>query len=71
MLDLAERTLQSALKDKPEMDDEKKALLYELGTVQEQSNKAAEAIEQYKLIYEVDIDFKDVADKVDAYYSTL
>ena len=71
MLDLAERTLQSAIKDKPNFDEEKKELVYSLGVVQEQSGKAAEAIEQFKLIYEIDIDFKDVADKVDQYYANL
>ena len=69
MLDLAERTLQSAVKDKPELDDEKKELLYDLGVVLEKSGKSAEAIEQFKRIYEIDISFKDVANKVDQYYS--
>ena len=71
MLDLAERTLQSAIKEKTHFDDEKKELVYELGVVQEKSGKAAEAIEQFKLIYEIDIDFRDVGDKVDQYYSNL
>ena len=31
--------------------------------------KKEEAIEQFKLIYETDIGYKDVAAKVDAYYS--
>lgn len=71
MLDLAERTLQSAVKDKPELDDEKKELLYDLGTVLEKSGKNAEAIEQFKRIYEIDIGFKDVANKIDQYYSKI
>jgi predicted Zn-dependent protease len=71
MLDLAERTLQSALKDKEGFDAEKKELLYVLGSVQEESGKGSEAIEQFKLIYEMDIDFKDVAEKVDQYYANL
>ena len=32
-------------------------------------NKREEAIEQFKQIYEMDIGYKDVAAKVDAYYS--
>ena len=32
-------------------------------------DKKEEAIEQFKLIYEVDIGYKDVAAKVDKYYS--
>ena len=71
MLDLAERTLQAAIKDRPHLDDEKKELVYALGLVQEKSGKSTEAIEQFKLIYEVDIDFKDVGEKVDQYYSNL
>jgi hypothetical protein len=31
--------------------------------------KKAEAVEQFKLIYEMDIGYKDVAAKVDAFYS--
>ncbi len=71
MLDLAERTLKSAVQDKAELDDEKKELLYDLGAVLEKSGKSAEAIEQFKRIYETDIAFKDVADKVDQHYANL
>ena len=71
MLDLAERTLQSAIKDKVQFDDEKKDLVYTLGSVLEQAGKGSEAIEQFKLIYEIDIDFKDVGEKVDQYYANL
>jgi hypothetical protein len=31
--------------------------------------KKEEAIEQFKLIYELDISYKDVAAKVDAFYA--
>jgi tetratricopeptide (TPR) repeat protein len=67
--DLAARTFQNALKEKPTFDDEKKELIYELGSVLEKLGKVEEAIEQFKLIYEVDIGYRDVAAKVDAYYS--
>jgi tetratricopeptide (TPR) repeat protein len=67
--DLAARTFQNALKDKQGFDDEKKELLYELGCVLEKLGKAGDAIEQFKLIYEADIGYRDVAAKVDAYYS--
>jgi tetratricopeptide (TPR) repeat protein len=69
MFDLAARTFQNALKEKPGFDDEKKELIYQLGSVLEKMNKRDEAIEQFKQIYEVDIGYKDVAAKVDAYYS--
>jgi len=69
MNDLAARTLQDAIKEKPIFDDEKKELVYQLGSVLEKMNKGEEAIEQFKQIYEMDIGYKDVAAKVDAYYS--
>lgn len=70
MHDLAARTLQTALKEKPVFDDEKKELLYELGVVLEKMGRPAEAIEQFKLIYENDIGFRDTAARVDAYYAS-
>jgi len=69
MNDLAARTLQNAIKEKLVFDDEKKELIYALGTVLEKMGKAEEAIDQFKLIYETDIGYRDVAAKVDAYYS--
>jgi tetratricopeptide (TPR) repeat protein len=69
MNDLAARTLQNALKEKPVFDDEKKDLIYQLGSILEKMGKKEEAIEQFKQIYEIDIGYKDVAAKVDAYYS--
>lgn len=69
MNDLAARTIQNALKEKPVFDDEKKELIYQLGCVLEKMSKKEEAIEQFKQIYEVDIGYKDVAAKVDAYYA--
>jgi tetratricopeptide (TPR) repeat protein len=69
MNDMAARRLQDALKEKPNFDDEKKELIYQLGSVLEKMGKKEEAIEQFKQIYEVDISYKDVAAKVDAYYS--
>ncbi len=70
MLDLAARTFQNAIKEKEGFDDEKKEIIYALGCVLEQMKKTDLAIEQFKLIYEIDIGYQDVAAKVDAYYST-
>jgi tetratricopeptide (TPR) repeat protein len=69
MNDLAARKLQDAIKEKPVFDDEKKELTYQLGIVLEKMGKKEEAIEQFKMIYEEDIGYKDVAAKVDAFYS--
>jgi cytochrome c-type biogenesis protein CcmH/NrfG len=69
MLDLAARTLQNALKEKPVFDEEKKALHYQLGCVLERMQQPGAAVEQFKLIYENDVGYRDVADKVDAHYA--
>lgn len=69
MYDLAARTLQNAIKEKTVFDEEKKDLIYNLGCVLEGMGKREEAVEQFKLIYETDIGYKDVAAKVDAFYA--
>jgi tetratricopeptide (TPR) repeat protein len=69
MNDLAARTLQNAIKEKVLFDEEKKDLIYSLGCVLEKMGKKDDAIEQFKQIYESDIGYRDVAAKVDAYYS--
>jgi tetratricopeptide (TPR) repeat protein len=68
MFDLAARTLQSAIKEKPVFDEEKKDLVYNLAGVFENLGKKEEAFEQLKLIYEVDSAYKDVAPRVEKYY---
>jgi len=70
MNDLAAKKLQEAIREKPTFDEEKKELIYQLGSVLEQMGKGEEAIEQFKLIYEQDIGYKDVEKKVNDYYSS-
>jgi tetratricopeptide (TPR) repeat protein len=67
--DLAATTLQEAIKEKLVFDDEKKELLYNLGCVFEKMDKKEDAIAQFKQIYAVDADYKDVSKKMDDYYS--
>ena len=69
MNDSAVRTLQNAIKEKPAFDDEKKDLIYHLGCVFEKMGKKAEAIEQFLIIYESDVTYRDVGAKVDAHYA--
>jgi tetratricopeptide (TPR) repeat protein len=69
MFDLAARTLQNAIKEKVVFDDEKKDLIYNLGCVLDAMGKKEEAVEQFKIIYETDIGYRDVAAKVDAFYA--
>jgi hypothetical protein len=68
-MDLAARTFQNAIREKEVFDEEKKELIYELGEVLTRMNKPEEAIEQFKLIYEVDIGYRDVATRIDAHYA--
>ena len=68
MFDLAAENLQDAIKEKQVFDEEKKDLVYQLGTVLESMGKKSEAVEQYKLIYKVDASYRDVDAKVVASY---
>jgi Tfp pilus assembly protein PilF len=67
--DMAARQLQNALKEKPVFDDEKKEMTYALAGVLEKMGKLTEADDLYKLVYEVDMGFKDVSAKVEASYN--
>ena len=69
MNDSAVRTLQNAIKEKAALDDEKKDLIYNLGCVYEKMGKKAEAIEQFLVLYESDVNYRDVGAKVDAHYA--
>lgn len=69
MNDLAIRTFEEAIKEKPVLDEEKKELVYNLACVLEKTGKRDEAIKQFEQIYAVDIGYKDVASKVDAFYA--
>ena len=71
MNDMAAGTLQKALDKKEIMDDEKIDLHYQLGCVLDSMDRTRESIDQFKLIYERDIGYRDVAERVDAYYSNL
>ena len=51
------------------MDDTKKDVIYELGTCLELMGKSDAAIDEFKSIYSEDIGFRDVADKINAFYA--
>lgn len=70
MNDSAVRTLQNAIKEKPAFDEEKKDLMYNLGCVFEKVGKKAEAMEQFLVLYESDVTYRDVGAKVDAHYAS-
>lgn len=68
MNDMAAAKLQEAIKEKLVFDDEKKEMIYTLGGVFDKMGKKEESIEQYKIIYQTDSGYKDVADIVEKYY---
>ena len=51
------------------MDERKKEAIYELGCCYASMNKNQEAMEEFKLVYSADISFRDVADKINAFYN--
>lgn len=69
LFDLAVSQLKTAKAELASMDDTKKDIVYELGTCFELMGKADEAIEEFKAIYSEDIGFRDVADKINAFYA--
>jgi tetratricopeptide (TPR) repeat protein len=64
--DLALEQFQRAVERHPDLDDEGKELRYSQAQAYEQMGKKAEALGVYKKIYSQDINFRDVAQKVDA-----
>ena len=68
MFDMASKQLETAIEEKKVQDEETKDLIYTYGSILEEMDKREQAIEQFKKIYEMDIGYKDVADKVDSYY---
>ncbi|MSU22841.1 MAG: hypothetical protein EXS32_03355 [Opitutus sp.] len=69
LFDLAVAQLTTAKADLGQMDDTKKDIVYELGTCLELMGQADLAILEFKAIYSEDIGFRDVADKVNAFYA--
>ena len=71
MFDLAVAQFQTAKVELPLMDDLKKDVIYELASCFENMGKKTEAIAEYKILYSEDIGFRDVADKINAFYSSV
>lgn len=69
LFDLAVAQLNTAKNELTNMDDTKKEVIYELGACYEAMGKPEAAIEEFKVIYSEDIGFRDVAEKINAFYS--
>lgn len=64
MHDLAINQFQKAEKASVLMDNNKKDIIYNLGETYEMMGKKDEALQQFKKIYEVDINYRDVSKKI-------
>lgn len=69
LFDLAVVQLEAAKSELSEMNDAKKEILYLLGECYESMGKSELAIAEFKAIYAEDIGYRDVSEKVNAYYS--
>ena len=68
MLDLAIKRFSDAQSELPGMDELKKEITYNLGLALEANGEAAQALDQFKKIYEVDMAYRDVAPRVESSY---
>ncbi len=69
LYDMALSQFEKALGEKGVFDEQKKELVYNLACVYEHQGRPQEALHHFKSIYEVDIQFRDVVQKVEAGYS--
>ncbi len=67
--DLAAEQLTIAKSEIPGMTDQKKDVLYELGASYEQQGDMEKAMAEFKTLYGADISYRDVAQKIDDFYS--
>ena len=70
MFDLAVAQFQTAKSELAAMDDLKKDVIYQLASCYEAMGKTKEAIDEYKIIYSEDVGFRDVSDKINAFYAS-
>ena len=70
MFDLAVAQFKTAKSELEVMDDLKKDVIYQLAECYESMGKKEEAITEYKILYSDDIGYRDVADKINAFYSS-
>ena len=68
MFDIGIKQLADALADLHGMDSTKKQVLYEKGLIHDEMNDKEAALDCFKQIYEVDYNYRDVAQRVEASY---
>ena len=67
--DMAAEQLQTAKSEIPGINEQKKDVLYQLGTAYEQQGDMDKAMVEFKALYSSDISYRDVAEKIDEFYS--
>ena len=67
--DLAAEQLNTAKSEIPGITDQKKDVLYQLGTAYEQQGDMDKAMVEFKTLYGADISYRDVSQKIDDFYS--
>jgi tetratricopeptide (TPR) repeat protein len=65
LLDLADKQLTAALEETQPSGERGKAILYNLGLIAEKASRTQDAFQYYSKIYEVDIQYRDVATKIE------
>jgi tetratricopeptide (TPR) repeat protein len=70
MFDLAVAQFKTAKSELEVMDELKKDVIYQLAGCYEAMGKKEDAITEYKILYSDDISYRDVADKINAFYSS-
>ena len=68
LVDLAVEQFQKAVTGASLVDHEVKDILYALGEARESQGRLVEALEAYKKIFEVDINYRDVSGKIEELY---
>lgn len=69
ILDLAIEQFNSAKSEISGVSDVKKDILYELGTCYEQQGDMEKAMIEFKSLYSADIAYRDVSEKIEAFYA--
>lgn len=67
--DMAAEQLLTAKSEIPGINEQKKDVLYQLGTAYEQQGDMDKAMVEFKALYSSDISYRDVAQKIDDFYS--
>jgi len=69
--DMAADQLKTAKSEMKQVNEGKKEIIYTLGTIYEAMGKKIEALEEFKEIYSIDIQYKDVAKKINDHYASV